>query len=139
VGSISYFKPEYKNVFFLILPDYNLNELKSFRNYTQVYHNEKANLTIFNHNNKKDRFKLKISFKQPKIDVCKILVDSDLTKKWNSEVDESQVKQLITSENSLICYQKHHRCSKLFKERDYLFLRHAFSIKDSIYIVDRSI
>jgi hypothetical protein len=96
-GSLSNFQNAYKNVFSLILPDFNLNEIKNFRNYTQIYHNDKANLTIFNHDNRKEIFKLKMIFNQKQIDIIKILIDSDFTKKWNSEVDESQVKQLITS------------------------------------------
>ena len=79
------------------MPDFNLNEIKNFRNYIQIYHNDKANLTIFKHDNRKERFKLKITFNQKQTDICKILIDSDFIKKWNSEVDESQVKQLITS------------------------------------------
>lgn len=60
-------------------------------------------------------------------------------KKWNDCVDESQIKITLTAENCLICYQKHHRYSSWFKERDYLFMRHAFTYKNNKYIADRSI
>lgn len=68
-----------------------------------------------------------------------ILINQELLKKWNESVDESQIKITLTAENCLICYQKHTRYNSWFKDRDFLFMRHAFTYKNCKYIADRSI
>lgn len=56
------------------------------------------------------------------------------------------VKTKISSENSALIYQKDKAQGLLYRERDYLFFRHSFSVKPSnpndkakIFIADKSI
>jgi hypothetical protein len=46
---------------------------------------------------------------------------------------------MIKSENTAIIYQKHKQYSKLYRSRDFIFLRHAFKKNKNLYIVDKSI
>lgn len=65
---------------------------------------------------------------------------------WNNEIDIFSVKTKISSENSALIYQKDKAQGLLYRERDYLFFRHSFSISSSnsheksrIFIADKSI
>lgn len=60
-------------------------------------------------------------------------------KNWNTEVEEIAVKTLIASENTAIMYMKIKSYSRIYRARDFLFLRHAFRKDNEIYVVDNSI
>jgi hypothetical protein len=60
-------------------------------------------------------------------------------KDWNTEVDEIVVKTLIASENTAIIYMKIKAYSRIYRARDFVFLRHAFRKEQELYIVDKSI
>lgn len=68
---------------------------------------------------------------------------SSNSKLWNSEVDVFQIKTKISVENSALIYQKNKALGFLYRERDFLFLRHCFSkIIDkhqATFIIDKSI
>ena len=46
---------------------------------------------------------------------------------------------MISSENSAIMYQKNKAFNKLYRCRDYVFLRHVFKLKNGLFIIDKSI
>jgi|JI6StandDraft_1071083.scaffolds.fasta_scaffold04485_11 hypothetical protein len=58
---------------------------------------------------------------------------------WNTEVDEIAVKTLIASENTAILYLKIKAFSRIYRPRDFVFLRHAFRRSSDIYLIDKSI
>lgn len=62
---------------------------------------------------------------------------------WNEEVDMITVKTKISSENTALLYEKNKSQGMLYRERDFLYLRHCFSISDqknaNSFIVDKSI
>jgi hypothetical protein len=49
------------------------------------------------------------------------------------------VKTLIKSENSALMYLKTRPYNKLYRARDFLFLRHAFQKSNKTFIIDKSI
>lgn len=55
---------------------------------------------------------------------------SESHKYWNPDIDVFTVKNKISSENSVLIYQKDKSRGFLYRERDYLFLRHCFSIEN---------
>ena len=50
-----------------------------------------------------------------------------------------QLKTFIPSENSAVMYQLNKAYNRLYRARDYVFLRHAFSVGRTVYMVDKSI
>jgi hypothetical protein len=63
---------------------------------------------------------------------------------WNPEIDIFTIKSMISSENSVLAYQKDKSKGFLYRERDYLFIRHCFSIdlrdrKKRVFMVEKSI
>ena len=50
-----------------------------------------------------------------------------------------KIKTLISSENSAIIYQKNKPYSKLYRARDFVFVRHAFRKDKDFYFADRKI
>lgn len=71
--------------------------------------------------------------------VMNLLTDTSLIKKLNPQVEELDLKTLIKSENSALMYLKVKAYNKLYRPRDFLFLRHVFNANGNIYIVDKSI
>lgn len=67
------------------------------------------------------------------------LTNVQLYKHWHPEVLQGEIKLGISSENSAISYQKHRAYSKWYRERDFLYLRHVFKLKEDYYIADKSI
>jgi hypothetical protein len=53
---------------------------------------------------------------------------SESHKDWNTDIDAFIVKNKISSENSILVYQKDKSKGFLYRERDYLFLRHCFTL-----------
>ncbi len=60
-------------------------------------------------------------------------------KLWNGSINESHVKLSITSDNAYLAYFKHRSYSNLYRERDFLFLRHLCRVEQAFYFVDTSI
>ncbi len=52
-------------------------------------------------------------------------------KLWNNDIDMFSIKTKISSENSALIYQKDKAQGLLYRERDYLYVRHCFSMKAS--------
>ena len=62
---------------------------------------------------------------------------------WNDEIDIMTIKTKISTENTILFYEKNKPQGILYRERDFLFLRHCFSISDlkqkNTFIIDKSI
>jgi hypothetical protein len=59
--------------------------------------------------------------------------------KWNAAIEEVSIKNLIRSENTAIIYQKHKAYSKIYRPRDFVYLRHVFKKDNNMYVVDKSL
>ena len=46
---------------------------------------------------------------------------------------------MVKSENSAVIYQKNKPFSRIYRARDFIFLRHLFRFNDKTYIIDKSI
>lgn len=63
---------------------------------------------------------------------------------WNSEISVFNVKNKISSQNSIFVYQKDKSKGILYRERDFFYLRHCFSLgeqdkKHQIFMIEKSI
>lgn len=62
---------------------------------------------------------------------------------WNDEIDTFTVKTKISSENTVLIYEKNKAQGILYRERDFLYLRHCFSVlnmkQKNTFIIDKSI
>lgn len=62
---------------------------------------------------------------------------------WNDEVDVFTVKTKISSENTALIYEKNKAYGLLYRERDFLYLRHCFSVMNlkqkNTFMIDKSI
>lgn len=67
------------------------------------------------------------------------IINLQTFKVWNTEVDEVAVKTLISSENTAIVYLKIKAYSRIYRARDFIFLRHAFRKDGDIFVIDKSI
>jgi hypothetical protein len=59
--------------------------------------------------------------------------------KWNAAIEDVSIKNLIRSENTAIIYQKHKAYSKIYRPRDFVYLKHVFKKDNNLYIVDKSL
>ena len=75
----------------------------------------------------------------PLKDLILILCDFNQYKFWHDQVTEGDVKMKLSSDNTIIGYQKHQAYSHWYRERDFLFVRHLFKNNDYYYLVDKSI
>ena len=50
-----------------------------------------------------------------------------------------QLKTFIHSENSAVMYQLNKPYNRLYRARDFVFIRHVFSSNEKVYMVDKSI
>ena len=59
----------------------------------------------------------------------------------NPEIEELQMKTILTTDKCVILYQKNKPFNRLYRSRDFVFVRHIFSPKNSnkCYIVDKSV
>lgn len=67
-----------------------------------------------------------------------ILYNVEMYKNWHPSVSEGQQKFRISSENCSIFYQKHSKFSQWYRERDFLYLKHVFMLRNAYYLVDKS-
>ena len=49
------------------------------------------------------------------------------------------IKSILKSENVVVMYQKHRSISKIYRARDFVFMRHVFRKGEDLYMVDKSI
>lgn len=49
------------------------------------------------------------------------------------------IKNILKSENVSIVYQKNKAMSKIYRGRDFIFIRHVFKMNNNLYIIDKSI
>jgi len=84
-------------------------------------------------------FKIFMNFGFPAEVVFYYITNLQTFRNWNTEVDEIAVKTLIASENTAILYLKIKAFSRIYRARDFVFLRHAFRRGAEIYLVDKSI
>jgi hypothetical protein len=49
------------------------------------------------------------------------------------------IKNILKSENVSIVYQKNKAMNKIYRGRDFIFLRHVFKMNNNLYIIDKSI
>ena len=49
------------------------------------------------------------------------------------------IKSILRSENVAVIYQKHKPMSKIYRARDFVFMRHVFKMNGNLYMVDKSI
>ena len=47
---------------------------------------------------------------------------------WNDQIVQAGIKLRISSDNSVIVYQKHKQYSKWYRDRDFVYLRHVFKV-----------
>ena len=69
---------------------------------------------------------------------------SESHKHWNPEISVFNIKNKISSENSIFVYQKDKPKGLLYRERDFFYLRHCFSLgvedkKDKLFMIEKSI
>jgi hypothetical protein len=58
---------------------------------------------------------------------------------WNGSINESLVKLSISSDNAYLVYLKQRAYSHLYRERDFLFLRHLCKQGQAHFLVDCSV
>lgn len=59
--------------------------------------------------------------------------------KWNPAVEEALIKSILRTENVAILYQKHKAMNKVYRARDFVFMRHTFKMDNNLYFLDKSI
>lgn len=57
----------------------------------------------------------------------------------NENIQEVQIKTYISSENSAIMYQVNNAYNRLYRPRDFVFIRHVFNDADKLYMIDKSV
>nr|BAJ99648.1 predicted protein [Hordeum vulgare subsp. vulgare] len=63
----------------------------------------------------------------------------ETVKELNENVQEMQVKTNIPSENSALVYLVLKPFNRLYRSRDFIFIRHVFKAGRQVYMVDKSI
>jgi hypothetical protein len=58
---------------------------------------------------------------------------------FNDNIESVQLKTFIPSENSAVMYQLNKAYNRLYRPRDFVFIRHVFSYGEKVYMVDKSI
>jgi hypothetical protein len=58
---------------------------------------------------------------------------------YNDNIDSSQLKTFIPSENSALMYQVNKANTRLYRARDFVFIRHVFNNNNKVYMIDKSI
>jgi len=120
-----------------ILPDYRLDSLGSEDDYKILEYENKYRL--MQSTNDPQSFKIFMNFSFPAEVVFYYITNLQTFRNWNTEVDEIAVKTLIASENTAILYLKIKAFSRIYRARDFVFVRHAFRRSADIYLVDKSI
>lgn len=63
----------------------------------------------------------------------------ETAKAANNNIEDLQIKTNIPSENSALLYQVLRPFNRLYRARDFVFIRHVFRSEKGLYMVDKSI
>ncbi len=58
---------------------------------------------------------------------------------YNDNIESAQLKTFIHSENSALMYQVNKAYNRLYRARDFVFIRHVFNQRQTVYMIDKSI
>ena len=58
---------------------------------------------------------------------------------YNDDIESAHLKTYIPSENSALLYQLNKPYNRLYRARDFVFIRHVFSSGKNVYMIDKSI
>ena len=89
----------------LLPPNYNLIDMHAFNDFALEVKMTEKKLFIY-YSRKLDSYKLEMNVRVPKQKLLEHFCEGQSEKLWNKEVNESQVKWAITSENAYIFYRK---------------------------------
>ncbi|KAL4482280.1 hypothetical protein ABPG72_018061 [Tetrahymena utriculariae] len=86
------------------------------------------------------RFKIFLAFQGVSaFEIFNSICNIDDYSKWNSNVAEAKVLNIMKNEQTCIIYQKHKGIGIMYRPRDFVYLRHAFVKDQSYYLIDKSI
>ena len=86
------------------------------------------------------RFKLILVLQgQNAFEVFNCICNIDDYSKWNNNVAETKVLNVMRNERTAIIYQKHKAVGIMYRPRDFVYLRHSFIQNETYYIIDKSI
>ena len=71
--------------------------------------------------------------------VLSMLSKPETAQVFNENIEDVQLKTFIPSENSAVMYQLNRAYNRLYRARDFVFIRHVFSLGKTVYMVDKSI
>lgn len=102
---------------------------------------EEPGFKIYQHRLLEKRLKMVVQFSSTydKQQILSLIAKPEATKAVNENIQEVQVKTNIPSENSALMYQVLKPYNRLYRPRDFVFIRHVFSQGRSLYMVDKSI
>lgn len=72
-------------------------------------------------------------------EVFNCVCNTDEYTKWNNNVSETRVLNIMRNEQTAIIYQKHKGIGIMYRPRDFVYLRYAFVQKDTYFLIDKSI
>lgn len=71
--------------------------------------------------------------------ILSIISKGETLKQLNDNIQEIQLKTNIPSENSALLYMVLKPFSRLYRSRDFIFIRHVFRSGKQVYMIDKSI
>ena len=101
-----------------------------------------AKFKIYQHTILEKRVKLMVLFDKERYNreqVLSMLSKPETAHEFNDNIESVQLKTFIPSENSAVMYQLNKAYNRLYRARDYVFIRHVFSYGDKVYMIDKSI
>lgn len=121
------------------MPEYNLADVGNTVNYGMLF--EEGGMRILGHLEQPLKIKmfLRLSGDFSQKLILNALTQAESFKEENTEVEEISLKTLIKSENSAMMYLKIKAFNKLYRPRDFIFLRHVFLAHETLHIIDKSI
>jgi hypothetical protein len=96
-------------------------------------------LYIYQHALKRGQFRMELYLRHSAELVARHLCEVQNYKLWNGSVNESNVKLSISSDNAYLVYFKQRAYGHLYRERDFLFLRHLCTLERAYFLVDCSV
>lgn len=128
------------DLFHKLYPEYELEELEIFANY-QLLHEAEA-FKIYQNTLLEKRLKMTVIFQRHKYtreQVLSMLSKPETSHIYNDNIESSQLKTFIPSENSALMYQVNKAYNRLYRARDFVFIRHVFNNNNKVYMIDKSI
>lgn len=74
-----------------------------------------------------------------KAEIISLISKPEAIKGANKVIEDVQIKLFISSENSAIMYQVNKAYNRLYRPRDFVFIRHMFSDGNKLYMIDKSV